>query len=191
MGIVSSLAGVFSKERALQKALIKKMKGLPEEEMDIELGLFLHDQCVRHASEFVKAELVRGDSPFRGLEEYRFFHEVMFLNLWIVDKVVSQKKKGLIEQVRRNYLKAFHYSGERENELLDTLAERYRTYYDFWNEHTGHHDIFGERFTEIIFGKDSKVPVAETSFWIISYTDSTIKAFTDIKKICRSAGIKL
>jgi hypothetical protein len=174
---------VFSRGKAAQKESIRTLKGLPKEKLKQEMGLLFHDMCVKRATSFVKDELNKNDSPFKGVPKSRLFQEIMILNYWILDNAVSKNKKAVVlDEVYNKHFELFNVTFKREEELA-SLLERHRAYYDSWNEVTGHQDKFGLKAAEFIFDKNGDIPrIAEVSFWIISYTHSAMKAFRDMNK---------
>ena len=84
-----------------------------------------------------------------------------------------------------------HYFGSLPDiaERRAALVSKMKDYNLCWDEFTGHHDEFGIKVGEMLFGKDSEFPVRQVSFWIISYADDSIKAFRNLRKQCLDAGL--
>ncbi|MCI0469534.1 MAG: hypothetical protein L0Y62_05650 [Nitrospirae bacterium] len=186
MGIVKSIKKAFRKDGLVQERQLKTLQGLTKEQAEKRLGIILHELCVKYAVDFVKEQLNMGDTPFKGVSKSRFFHEVMLINFWMTDKVLGEKGKAVMDEIVRNYSGAFHISG-----VSGDIPDRFSAYYNSWNEHTGHHDEFGIKASRNIFGRESDIPFAQASFWIISYADKTVKAITEFKKTCAAAGVKI
>lgn len=174
---------VFGKGRAAQKERIRDLKGLPKEKLKQEIGLLFHEMCVKHAANFVKDELNKSYSPFKGVPKSKLFHEIMILTYWLLDNTVSKNKKAAVfDEVYNKYFELFNVTFKREEELA-LLLQRHKAYYDSWDEVTGHQDEFGLKAAEFIFDKKRDIPrIDEVSFWIISYAHSTMKAFSDMNK---------
>lgn len=185
MGALEYIKKIFIKKNLSKGKHPEGIKGFSKEDMDKSLNSLLYETCVKHAADFVKDELNRSDSPFSRLSRSKFFHEVMLINFWIIDKTLEEKQKTLQAEIHKKYLEYFRIS---EKGWDDLVSERYKAYYESWDEHSGFHDEFGVKASENIFGRETGIPFARTSFWIITYTDKTIKAFS---KTCSRAGIKI
>jgi len=195
MGIAGFLNWILDRKETIRKEQLLKLRELPEARLQAEMGVVLHDVCVRHAAGFVKEELSRGASPFRGVERTAFFHEIMILNLWILDKTLAEKDKAVVSEVCRNYIRYFHVAdGQREDHALNSIFEKHRVYYEEWDEVkvTGRHDKFGFKVAELVMGGNSgNAPPEQALFWIISYTESAMKVFRNIRKKCLANGIRI
>ena len=183
MGAVKFIRKFFNNGGIIQKKKHLTLKDLSGEHLNQKLGSLFHDMCVKRAAGFVKDELNKNDSPFKGVPKSKLFQEIMILNYWILDNAVSKNKKAAVfDEVYSKYFELFNVTFKREEELA-SLLERHRAYYDSWNEITGHQDKFGLKAAEFIFDKNGDIPrIAEGSFWIISYTHSAMKAFRDMNK---------
>jgi hypothetical protein len=187
MGVIELVKKkLFRHEEVELHRRLGMMKDLPEEKREDELASFLHDHCARRASGFASWELGRKDSPFRGASEAVFFHEAAIINFWILDKVLEGKKKDLLDRIHRKYSEGLR--GGHDAAKI-SITERYRVYYKSWDEVTGHHDLFGRRASEYIMGTEGNFRVDETSFWLISHVDETIKDLTKLLKTCRKIGL--
>lgn len=183
MGVVKFIRKFFNNGGIIQKKKHLTLKDLSGEHLNQKLGSLFHDMCVKRAAGFVKDELNKNDSPFKGVPKSKLFQEIMILNYWILDNAVSKSKKAAVfDEVYSKYFELFNVTFKREEELA-SLLQRHRAYYDSWNEVTGHQDKFGLKAAEFIFDKNGDIPrIAEVSFWIISYTHSAMKAFRDMNK---------
>jgi hypothetical protein len=182
MNILSKLRQIFLREKGLEKGQFARLRQLPKDERNAELGIILHERCVKAAAAFVQQELARQDSPFKELSKTDFFHEMLVLNFWIFEKLFDDKKRSILDAMYRTYSSSFTWGWESSHkELLDSIQEKHRKYHSNWDELTGHQDLFGEKVTEILFKTKEGVPVTQTSYWIIDYTDKTLKEFQYIK----------
>ena len=183
MDILSKLIQIIKKqEKGLGKNQIARLRQLPKEERKAELGTILHEQCVKAAADFVQRELARKDSPFKDLPKTDFFHEMLVLNFWIFEKLFEGRKRTILDAMYRTYSNSFTWGWESSHkELLESIMEKHSKYHSNWDELTGHQDLFGEKVTEILFKTKEGVPVLQTSYWIIDYTDRTLKKFQYIK----------
>lgn len=183
--MVKSIRRVFKKDRPAEELQPGSMKRRSKAKCKKKPGILLLEFCIKHASDFVKEERGKGDSPFREIPILRFFHEMMMINFWIVDKTLSQGGEILMSEVYSKYLEHF-ISPEKDFE--DAVSVRFRAYNNTWNDHTGHHDEFGIKASQNIFGRGTNIPFPQTSFWIITYADRTMKTF---KKLCKAGEIKI
>ena len=182
MGVLSKLRQIFIKEVGVEKDQLARLRQLPKDERNEEIGAILHERCVKAAAGFVQQELARQDSPFKELPKTDFFHEMLVLNFWIFEKLFDDKKRSIFDAMYSTYSSSFTWGWESSHkELLDSIREKHRRYHNNWDELTGHQDLFGEKVTGILFKATQGVPVAQTSYWIIDYTDRTLKKFQYIK----------
>lgn len=190
MGLVSIIKRILPGGDAAHKALIRELKGLPKDKLPEALSAGLHNLCLKYATEFVHEEINKPDSPFKNSHKSNFFHEMAIVNYWIVDKVLSGKKKTIMERLHNNYFKYFHIKdAETENNRL--LNDRYAIYHQNWDDDIGDHKEFGLKVAENIYGEGKEYPGEIASFWIIFYTDSTIKKFENLRSALKSAKIKV
>jgi hypothetical protein len=187
MGILGTLKDLLRDKWALEKEQVESLLQLSPEDKKIRIGAMLHETCVRNAAEFVQQELGRKDSPFRTLGKTDFFHEMLILNFWMVDKLF--RKEGVLEAVCRTYSTSFDWGPELcHEELVKSIRERHGQYTATWSDETGFQNAFGEKVTEMLFGKKEGIRVRESSYWIISYTDKTLKGFKQMKKHIKNVG---
>ena len=186
--VTTLIKKIFSTNNSSSTGRLKKIKNLPEEQMRKELGMFFYETCLHHAVGFVTEELSKGDSPFRAISRHTMLNEILIVNFWLVEKVVARKNKALMDELHIAY--AAHRSGA-DGQAPHLLEEKYRAYHESWNDFTGHHDQFGMKASQYIFGDNRKIPFAQTGFWLISYTHDTMKIFQGIKKSCRKMEIKI
>lgn len=169
---------------------IRKIHDLPEDNRREQLATVLHNECVKAAGSFVQQELQKKDSPFLGADKTDFFHEIVALNFWVIDKTVAGKKKVIMTKLHEQYYKSFFFKGSFEEEM-QFLHDRYKVYHEYWDEVTGHQDEYAEKVAVNIFGRDKTFPVPQVCFWIISYTFEMIDKYSDIRRLCRDAKIKI
>lgn len=191
MGIGGFIKKVFNIKDSSCNELFKNLKGLPEERAKEELSLLLHDICVSKASDFVDEEMNKRESPFRGSQRNIFLHEMVVVNYWIVDKVVSGKKREITAELHKNYHNSFN-PGKAFEDNSAFLSGRYKTYYDTWNDDTGNQRDFGLKAAEHIFGGSREDRLMDTAaFWIVFYTDGMMKNFLNMRQDWRREGVKI
>lgn len=191
MIVVNKIFGIFRRSGYVPRREVFSLKGLALERFREEFSRILHDLLVRHSAEFITDALSRKESPFHGLEKGHFFHEMMAINLWALQKVFPKPKHDITADVHRQYAKTFHpEDGPAALYSLDAFLAKCRKYRNTWDDHTGHQDRFGQQAGEYLFGAGSEVPRGhEVSFWIVSYTDSLLKKLRDLRKKCAAADL--
>jgi hypothetical protein len=182
--VIERLKTFFGKGQPLTEAEIKRLKAVPAEERDTELRSLLYEVAFQNAATFVHDELKK-KGLFSGLERDHFFQEILMLNFWMMDKVFSKIRKDLAEKMHHHYFASLPDIADR----TASLPKKFKTYYGAWDEYTGHHDEFGKKVCEALFGKGSAYPERQVSFWIISYADDSIKKYKKIRKALREAEI--
>jgi hypothetical protein len=182
--VIERVKTLFGKGQAIKETEIKRLKAIPIDERDADLRSVLYEIAFQNAATFVHDELKKR-GLFSGLERDHFFQEILMLNFWMMDKVFSKIRKDLAESMHHHYFGSLPDIAER----TAALPKKFKTYYGAWDDYTGHHDEFGKKVCEALFGKESACPVKQVSFWIISYADDSIKKYKKIKKALREAGI--
>ena len=156
---------------------------VPPEQRLAELGVVLHDLCVRRAERFVQEELRRAESPFRDLPGSDLFHEMLVLNFWVFERLFKGKKPALMDHLYRRYTVSFVWGRESSHqELMDSVRGKFRTYDQAWDDYSGHQDVFARQVIGIVFGGQQIAAASQAAFWLISHTDRTMKDFAEIKK---------
>ena len=191
MGALDFIKGLLSgKERGLREQ-VRGIRSLSGADAERELGLILYNICVESASSFVNQELNRGDSPFRGLQKHRFFHEIALLTFWLAEKGVIGNRKNITEEIQRNYLKSINFHLAHDDGQ-DAFHSRYKSYYSTWDDVTGHQDLFGMKAAGYIFEEikeESNRP--DITFWLIVYSDDTLKKLIRFKGLLKKSGFSL
>ncbi|MEK6673111.1 MAG: hypothetical protein AABY42_06495 [Nitrospirota bacterium] len=191
MGALDFIKGLLSgKERGLREQ-VRGIRSLSGADAERELGLILYNICVESASSFVNQELNRGDSPFRGLQKHRFFHEIALLTFWLAEKGVIGNRKNITEEIQRNYLKSINFHLAHDDGQ-DAFHSRYKSYYSTWDDVTGHQDLFGMKAAGYIFEEikeESNRP--DITFWLIVYSDDTLKKLIRFKRLLKESGVRL
>lgn len=164
------------------------IKKLPAEEQVYRVGEIFYEECVRKASGFITGELRRKDSPFSAVSREKFFHEIMAVTMWLLDKTFEGKKRLFMDRIINMYSDYFKFSPALDSQALRC---RYSIYYESWNDVTGHQDIFGQMAAEKIFGESSNFSLHQSSFWIITYAYDTMNEFENLARQCRNMKIKL
>lgn len=191
MGVLDVIKGLFSdKERGLREQ-VSRLNSLSAADAERELGLVLYNICVESASSFVNQELNRGDSPFRGLQKHKFFHEIALLTFWLAEKAVIGSRKNITEEILQNYLKSvnFHFL---HNDGQEAFHSRYKSYYSTWDDITGHQDLFGIKAAGYIFEEvNEKNSRPDITFWLILYSDETLKKLMSFRGLLKKSGFSL
>lgn len=185
MAILDFIRGLFRKEEELARKSAEKLKSLQPEEREREMTAFLYQCCFDNAAQFVHEELHRPGSPFAKLSREHFFNEILLVNFWVVDKVFRKYREGLAEELHKHYFGILPDAEERGADL----AARFKTYYNDWDDYSGHQDLFGLKIGEMLFGSKEGYSVPEVSYWIISYADGYMTSLKKIRTAYREAGI--
>lgn len=184
MNILEKVMNAIGKGPVLTREQVRRLSGLPREQARGELGAVLYDHCVKRAADFVQGELKRPDSPYRGMAAGIFFHEVLAVTFWLMDREVAGGKGTLVRELHENYFRSFT-SSEEAKDRSESLRAKYQQYDDNWNEVTGHLDEFALGVVQNIFGKEQSPRTRERSFWIIQYADELVNEFCRIRKACK------
>lgn len=187
MGIIDRIKGYIEQKNKIAKRL-DDMRGLEGKDLEIKMGSFLFDLSIEKATEFVREEFSRPESPFTGVDKTRFFHEIALLTFWAARKVTGDKP-AVIEEMHRNYAESFNLI-ETFSEDKYSLLKRYETYTDAWDEVWGHQDMLGLEVARYIFGNREEILRPDITFWLISYLDDAIKTFEKTRKIWLGKGIR-
>lgn len=187
MGIIGRIKKYINRRNSIEKRL-EDMKGLKGRDLEIKMASFLFDLSIEEATEFVREELSRPESPFIGLDKPRFFHEITLLTFWAVSRVIGSRP-AVIEEIHRNYSESFNLM-KAFSEDNDSLSERYKTYSNSWDDVWGHQDRLGLEVARYIFGDKEDMLRPDITFWLISYIDKTIRTFEKTRKSWLEKGIK-
>jgi len=168
----------------------QRLKRLPLDQRNKEFCAILYRHCEKRATDFVKEELQRGESPYQGISAALFFHEMLAVTLWIMDKKLTNGKLQLMDELHDHYFRAYTALDCTVDERHAALLKKYKGYDDTWNEITGHLDEFGLKVVQNLYGKEENVRTRERTFWIIHYADDTAKAFFPYKKVRKELDLK-
>lgn len=185
MAILDFIKDLFKKEEDLVQKSVQELMTLAQEKRDSGIRNFLYQFCFDNAAKFVHEEMHRQGSPFVKLSRDHFFNEILIMNFWMVDKVFKKHKPGLAAQLHQRYFGMLPDAADR----VADLAKRFKTYYNEWDDYTGHQDLFGIKAGELLFKSKFGYPWPEVSFWIISYADEAIKSLKKTRKAYRQAEI--
>lgn len=163
-----------------------RIKRLPKEQARKELGSFLFELGVQHATEFVKDELRRKDSPFKGVPAEAVFHEMLALTFWIMDKDIAGGEKTLAAELHDLYIRTYKKPEGSPEDRIRALGDKYRRYELEWDDVTGHQDEFGLCVAQNIFGDYASQRTRERTFWIIQYAHAIADDCSPLKKMFRS-----
>ncbi|MBI5074124.1 MAG: hypothetical protein HZB62_02975 [Nitrospirae bacterium] len=183
--MIERLKKLVGRGSVVKKADIARLAALPSDQREQELRSLFYELAFKDAAAFVYDSLRRSESPFSGLERNAFFHEILIMNFWMMQKVFSKYMKDLAEKMHMHYFGSLSDISERKAALTPKL----KAYSLCWDEFTGHHDEFGLKAGEILFGKGSSYPEKNVSFWIITYADDSIKKYKKARKQCLEAGL--
>jgi hypothetical protein len=183
MDLLSQIKTFFVPEKGLTKAQMSALCRFPPDNRLAELGVVLHDLCVKSAARFVEVEHRRADSPFRDLPKSDLFHEILVMNFWIFEWLFKGRKQALMDNLYRQYHASFVWGWESsDKELLDALRGKFRTYDKSWDDYSGHQDMFARQAIGIIFGGKEVAAAPQAAFWLICHADRTMKEFAAVKK---------
>ena len=183
--VIERLKKLIGKESIIKKADIGRLAALPPEQREKELQSLFYEFAFKDAAAFVYDNLRRSESPFSNLDRNVFFHEMLIINFWMMRKVFSKYTHDIAEKMHAHYFGSLSDIAERTAALKPKL----KAYNLCWDEFTGHHDEFGLKVGEILFGTEAKYPEKNVSFWIITYTDDSIKKYKKMRKQCLEAGL--
>jgi len=162
---------------------------IPPGDRVAELGIVLHDLCVKTAARFVEDERRRADSPFRAIPESDLFHEMLIMSFWVFEWLCKGKQQELMDLVYRRYTTTFVWGRDSSHkELTDSMREKFRTYDEAWDDYSGHQDLFARQAIVIIFGGRKIEEAAQAAFWLISHAD---RAMQDFAEVIKSADVLL
>ena len=184
--VIKRLKSLFSKESGLKSDDLQRLASLQDQQRADELHSLLYEFAFQNAAKFVHDELRRHESPFKGLQRDLFFNEILIMNFWMMEKVfLKYLGEKMAEKMHSHYFGSLPDIADR----TAALPLKLKSYNLCWDEFTGHHDEFGIKVGETLFGKDSEFPVRQVSFWIISYADDSIKSFRNVRKQCLETGL--
>lgn len=187
MGLIERIKGYIERKRRVEKRL-DDMKRFEGKELELKMASFLFEISIEKATEFVREEFSRPESPFQGVEKPKLFHEITLLTFWAVKKVIGNRPV-VIEEMHRNYSESFNLM-TTFSEDRDSLFRRYEIYSNSWDDVWGHQDMLGLEVARYIFGNREEILRPDITFWLISYLDDAIKTFEKIKKRWIEKGIK-
>lgn len=183
--VIEHLKKLLGKESLIKKADIDRLTALPSDQKEKEFHSILYELAFKDAAAFVYDNVRRSESPFSKLDRNVFFHEMLIINFWMMRKVFSKYEHDIADKMHFRYFGSLSDIDER----TATLKPKLKAYNLCWDEYTGHHDEFGLKVGEILFGKETKYPEKNVSFWIITYTDDSIKKYIKLRKQCLEAGL--
>ncbi|MDH4162612.1 MAG: hypothetical protein OEW15_07970 [Nitrospirota bacterium] len=189
MAFIDVLRRLISKTEREQHAKCMSLLALARDRdfQRAETAKYLYDLCVEQASIFVQEETRKPESPFRGVSRAAFFHEILTMTFWLMDKKLFNGKKVLLSAVHDIYFRSFS-SPDPAEKRTEALEARYRVYKHEWDEISGHQDEFGAAVAQQIFGTENVGRIDERSFWIVWYADDLSKLLGRMKKIWKAAG---
>jgi len=175
------IKSIFMPEKGLSKGQMAILQRLPPDERRARLGIVLHDICVQTAARFVEEEHRRTDSPFQDLPKSDLFHEMLVMNFWVTERLFKGKRQELMDHLYGRYHSSFVWGrGSTAEELMNAMRGKFRTYDESWNDYSGHQDTFARQAIGFIFGDQKSPGAPQAAFWLISYADRTMKAFTHL-----------
>jgi hypothetical protein len=174
------------------KRALSRIKGCPDHQRPDDLAGFFYQECLERSAAFVQEHLRRGkDSPFHGLENGPFFHELMAISFWTLEKLLKGDHAPLTQRIYHRYHEEFRTTRNSDHAPPEWVRERFTAYTGNWNDETGHHDAFGRKAAEFIFAERRVYSVPETAFWIIEFADGTLAEFRHLRRLCRALDLTL
>ncbi|HWR97626.1 MAG TPA: hypothetical protein VN317_04325 [Candidatus Methanoperedens sp.] len=181
--MLGRIKSFFVKEKGLSKEQVATLSRLPPDEGLAQLGIVLHDICVKKAAGFVEEQHHLAESPFRDLPKTDLFHEMLVLNFWVLEWLFKGQRPELMEHVFRHYNASFVWGWESSHkELLDSMRVKFKTYDRAWDDYSGHQDVFARQAIGIIFGDQNVAGAPQAAFWLITYADETMKEFAKVQE---------
>ena len=173
---------LFARTRGLSAEQMAALAGLAPDARRAELGVVLHELCVRTAARFVEEESRRADSPFSDLPRSDLFHEMLVMNYWVLERLFRDRWPELMAHLCRRYAESFVWGRESPpDELAAALRAKSRGYDSAWDDYTGHQDAFARQAIDVIFGGRQVAAAPQAAFWLISYADRTMKDFSEVR----------
>ena len=180
--VLKRIKTLFGRTKGLSPEQMAALAGLAPDARRAELGVVLHELCVRTAARFVEEESRRADSPFSDLPRSDLFHEMLVMNYWVFERLFKRRWPELTTHLYRRYADSFVWARESSpDELLAVLRTKSRTYDDAWDEYTGHQNAFARQAIGILFGGRQVAAAPQAAFWLISYADRTMKDFAEVR----------
>lgn len=181
--MLSRIKGFFVKEKGLSREQVATLSRLPTGERLAQLGVVLHDICVKRAAGFVEEQHHLSESPFRELPKTDFFHEMLVMNFWAFEWLFKGKRQPLMDHIYRHYNDSFVWGWESSHkELLESMRAKFKTYDKSWDDYSGHQDVFARQAAGILFGGKEVAHAPQAAFWLISHADRTMKEFTAVRR---------
>jgi len=183
MSIVSKIRKLLNRPELLSQEQVERIKRLPKNQAQKELCSILYRQSEKWVTAFVQEQLHRVDSPYQGISIALFFHEMIAVTLWIMDREIAGGKLAMMEHLHDDYFRVHTSLDHSTKDHHAALLVKYRQYEDHWNEITGHLDEFGLYVAQNLFGKDDNIRTRERTFWIIQYADEVGKKVSPIRRV--------
>jgi hypothetical protein len=177
---------VTGRHDAMTREQAERIKRMPKDQARRELGTFLFELAVRHATEFVKDDLQRMDPPFKGVPPEAVFHEMLAVTFWIMDNEVGGGKKMLAAELHDHYIRSYRNVAVSPEALNKELGEKYRRYASEWDDVMGHQDEFGLCVAQNLFGTEPSIRTRERTFWVIRYAHDVSDDCVPLKKMFRA-----
>ncbi|NTW58322.1 MAG: hypothetical protein HGA43_04060 [Nitrospirae bacterium] len=174
------------RHEAMTRELAERIKRLPKDQARRELGSFLFELAVRHATEFVKDDLRRTDPPFKGVPPEAVFHELLAVTFWIMDNEIAGGSKALTAELHDHYVRTYRNVVGSPEERGRALGEKYKQYECEWDDVMGHQDEFGQCVAQNLFGAEPSMRTRERSFWVIRYAHDVADDCAPLKKMFRA-----
>lgn len=183
--VIERLKKLMGRDSVIKKADISRLTAMQPEQREQELRSVFYELAFKDAAAFVYENLRRSESSFSRLDRNLFFHEMLIVNFWMMRKVFSKYQHDIAEKMHADYFGSLSDIAEK----TAALAPKMKAYNLCWDDYTGHHNEFGLKVGEHLFGKDAQYPDKNVSFWIITYTDDCLKKYKKLRKQCLEAGL--
>jgi len=177
---------ITGRHHAMSREQAERIKRLPKDQARRELGAFLFELAVRHATEFVKDDLQRSDPPFKGVPPEAVYHEMLAVTFWIMDKEIAGGKKRLLPELHDHYIRSYRNVAGSPEALNKALSEKYKHYEYEWDDVKGHQDEFGLYVAQNLFGTEPSMRSRERTFWVIRYAHDVTEDCVPLKKMFRA-----
>lgn len=187
--MLTRIRNVFGPGKGLSGEQFAMLNRLPPDERRTQLGIVLHEICVKQAARFVEEEHRRGDSPFRGIPRDDLFHEMLVMSYWVFAWLFRGKQPALMDRLQHHYATSFVWGRDSPpQELLDALRGKFKAYDETWDDYSGHQDVFARQAIGYLFGGRRTGEERQAAFWLITYADRTMK---DFAKVATAVGLLL
>ena len=179
--MLKRIRNVFGPGKGLSGEQFAILNRLPPDERRTQLGIVLHEICVKQAARFVEEEHRRADSPFRGIPRDDLFHEMLVMSYWVFAWLFRGKQPALMDRLHHHYVTSFVWGRDVVAPgVARRAARKFKAYDEAWDDYSGHQDVFARQAIGSIFGGRRTGEERQAAFWLITYADRAMKDFAKV-----------